>query len=272
MLINVARVVVSRWKVLLQVVLDVMLDAKPIDHFQDAMGVTFPIGGVGHGQVVGPTDFVKVNKFMGAFDNLKTAFSVQGWFQRHPGKDTSIVKRLECRNAVARKLSATFPLATKVVVESGQGRRKGVLARAKNVKVAQRSTSAFGQRADAEAITLQRGQHVTGKTVVARVIGVSGKRQHNLLGNPKRLILVGIFAQGIKKTITGKRTSVEGGAIHLENLWHVAVCAGVTATPIGICRKLGIFASLTTGGVNNGAAFNAPSVVFELVGFAGADS
>ena len=74
MLIDIPRVVVASREILLQVMFNVMLDTETVNYFQNPVCVTFPVGRAGHGQIISPTDFVKVNKFMGAaFSSAGTA-------------------------------------------------------------------------------------------------------------------------------------------------------------------------------------------------------
>jgi len=172
-----------------------MLDAKPVDRFQNTVSVVLPIRRVSHRQIVSPTDLVQVNKLVSMFDDLQTAFCVQCRLKADPGKDTGIVKPFQGRNTVARERSASLPFEAERIIKTGKRRRKGVTVGAEQIKVTERPLCAFGECANCQAVFLQQQQNVASQAVVRRVVRVGCERKHHLFGDAQGAVLVGVLAQ-----------------------------------------------------------------------------
>ena len=268
MLCDVLGVVIARWQVLLEIVLDVVLDVKPVDHFQDAVRVLLPIRCGGLRQVVGASNLVEVNEFMRALDDRQTACRVECRFQANPGENASVMKPFERGNSVIWQSCATFPFAAERVVQARQRAGKRVAFGPEEIEVAQGALPAFGQGADRQPVFLQSQQHVTRERVIARVVGVSGEGQHDLLGNAAGTIFVRVFAKRRQEIVAFVCTCVEFLARNLEDFGHIAVRALVAAATIRIGGEFGVFACLPAWRVDNGATSYAPAIGIDGVGSA----
>ena len=265
MLVDVLGVVIPRRKILLQIMLDVMLDAKSVNNFQNAMGVTLPIGIVGHREVVSPPDLVEVHIFVRGLNDGDAAVSVKCRLQTDPRKDAGVVKGSQRGDAVNRQRCATFPLSAKSSVETGERRGKRITLRAEKVKERKRTGAAFGQRAERQPAILQSFNGRAGQADIKRVEGVSREGKHHLLGDAASRILAGILAERIHEKGSGRGVTVKLWPPHAENLWHIAVGAGVPAPTVRISGELCILSSLPTGSVDVRTSCNAPTVRVYLV-------
>lgn len=247
-------------QIFLKVFLDIMLNTKFIDQLNNLMGVTLPIRRAGHRQVVGTPYFVQVDKFVGMPDYLKAAFCVQRRLKADPCKNPGFVKCLERGYSVGGQGCAALPFEAKRFIETGERRGEGVSVGSKQIDIAQRTTAAFGERANSQAVLLQREQNVTSNPVIAGVIGVCGKTEHHLFSDAERLIFNSIFGELSHKIRARVGPSVEFWPGYAQDFRYVAIGAFVTASAIGISSQRRILAGLTTRSIDDRAVLNAGTV------------
>lgn len=259
-LVDVSWIVIACWQKRLKVLLDVMANTQTIDQIEDAQSVVFPIGRFGHGQIVGPSDFVEVDEIVRMLDNCQATFGVQCWLQADPRKDATIVESLKRRDAVPRQLRPPLPFPTESVVQRRERAGKCIPVGAKNSDITQGSAATFGERADAHVVVLKNFEHWPCHAVVPRVVGVSCETEHDLFSNAALVIFACIFAQQFEKIRARGSSSVKFRAGHPQDVGNIAVGAGVPATTIRIGSELCVFTSLPTRGIDDAASRDAPAI------------
>lgn len=261
---DILRIQVSLGEILLQVLLDIVASTHLVDQFKHPFCVDSPIGGIGHGKIIGSSDLVQVDERMGGLYDGKAALDVQGGFQRYPGEDASIVKLSQGCNPISRGSCHSFPLAREGFVQAREGRGKGIPSWAKEVEVSECSTAPLGECADSKAVLLQGEQHGTGQGVVPRVIGVCGEGEHHLLLNPQGLILPGILDEQVEEVGAGDGGGIKVLPFHPEHLGNIAIKALVGTSSIGIGGESGIFPGLPPRCIDDRASLHAPSILIQF--------
>jgi len=253
----------------LQIPFDIVFDAKAKTQAGNPVGVILPIGRIGHGEVVSSADFIKVDKFMGCLDDLKTGGGIQGRFQAYPGKNAFIVKSLESLDPVIGESCGSFPLKGKGWVKAGKRAGKRVSLWPEKIQISERSLSTFGQCGKAETVSDQGLQGFTGKGIVAWMVGIGSKGEHYLGIAFDSLIFSGVSGKPFDKILAWICSSVKFLAFHLDYIRNVAIGAFMPATPVGVGCQGGIFAGLTFGGIDDRAALNRDPVWVDRVFYLG---
>src|SRR5262245_18942755 len=86
---------------------------------------------------------------------------------------------------------------------------------------------------------------------VVVVVRICCKRQHDPLGYPMLLVLLGVSAQSFEKLVFRLRSFVELCSGCVDNGRNVAVHTLVTAALVGVASQFRVFASLTFGCVDD---------------------
>jgi len=227
--------------------LDVVASAQLLAQIDHPVGVILPVDGFCHGEVVRSTDLEQIHETMGFLNDLEAALTVESRLQADPGKNTRVVKLFQCINSIAWQGRAALPLETKAIVQAGEGRGESVTIRAEEIQIAQCSTSPLCQCADTHPVTLEDGDNFAGHPSIPRMVRISCKAQHDLLGNPGHLILSRVSFQSIQVARALYCSGVKKAAIQLNNLRHVTIDALVAAATIWISGQQSIFPRLAFG-------------------------
>lgn len=240
--------------------LDVVPHSKTLAKLNHPVGVVFPVGGLGDGQVIDPPDFVQVYESMCFANDFQTALYINRGFQANPGEDAFGVEFAQGIDAVIGQRRAAFPLPGESVIQAGQGAGESVPVGPEQINIAQRARSAFCQGAYAQAMRLQDLDCMAGKRGIARVVWVGGETEHHLGVNVCRSILARVFGQIVNKSWAWICASVKFLARHFDHSGHVAVHAFVAATSVWVSGQRRILASLPLGGVDVRASRDTHSV------------
>jgi hypothetical protein len=96
-------IMVSGWKIRLQILLDVVLHSKLGTQVNHPQGVILPVDVLAVlTEVVGLANLEEVNEIMSSSDNLQTGFHRKRGLQAYPSKDALVMESLERRYAVSR--------------------------------------------------------------------------------------------------------------------------------------------------------------------------
>lgn len=254
------------WKVFLQIFLDIMVNIKSSAKFNDLVCIFFPVGSVGHGQIISASDFVVIHKFVCLLDNLKTGFGRQGWFQANPGKNTSIVKLPEGVDSIFWECCAAFPFQAECVIQAGKRAGKSVASWAEEVNKWNGARSTFGEGAERKTMLDQGLNGGASEASVIWIKRIGCETKHDLFCYFRQLIFSGVFGKLIEKIGARFCSAVKRGAWYSEDIWNVAVRTFVSTPTVRISSKGGVFCGLSSGSIDYMASGDRYAVGVDVYG------
>src|ERR1700758_4676944 len=107
-------IVITRRKVLLEVLLNVVICSHLFEEIDHPQCVIAPICRLGHWQIVNAAHFVEVDKGVCVPDDCQAGLNIKSRLETDPGIDATLVETLEGLDPVPRQGRRTLPLQGKV--------------------------------------------------------------------------------------------------------------------------------------------------------------
>lgn len=136
----------------LKILFDIVSNTKSRAQTDHAFRVLFPVDAFGERAVVYAPDFVEVDEFVGALNNGQTAFRVEGWFQRYPGKHAATMEGFQRLYAILRQSRMGLPFSRKSVFQAGQRGSKCIAISPVQIDVPEGSGPALCENAECQSV------------------------------------------------------------------------------------------------------------------------